>query len=50
MIGDVGSAYLNAHMPMDDPAKILHMSMEEDVANEIISGKTQETNGPYMDT
>ena len=36
MIGDVGSAYLNAHMPMEDPAKIFHMSIEEDVANEII--------------
>ena len=36
MIGDVGSAYLNANMPTDDPAKVLYMSVEEDVANEII--------------
>ena len=36
MVGDVGSAYLNASMPMDDPAKILYMSIEPDVANEII--------------
>lgn len=36
MIGDVGSAYLNASMPTDDPAKILYMSIEPDVANEII--------------
>ena len=40
MIGDVGSAYLNAHMPMDDPAKILYMSIEKDVANEIIRQDT----------
>ena len=36
MIGDVGSAYLNADMPMDNPAKILYMSIEPDVANEIV--------------
>ena len=36
MIGDVGSAYLNADMPMDNPDKILYMSIEPDVANEIV--------------
>ena len=35
MIGDMGSAYLNADMPMDNPDKILYMSIEPDVANEI---------------
>ena len=36
MVGDVGSAYLNADMPMDKPDKILYMSIEHDVANEIV--------------
>ena len=36
MVGDVGSAYLNAHMPMDNPDKILHMIIESNVADEII--------------
>jgi Reverse transcriptase (RNA-dependent DNA polymerase) len=36
MIGDVGSAYLNAVMPTDNPDKILYMSIEPDVASEII--------------
>ena len=40
MIGDVGSAYLNAVMPTDDPAKILYMSIEPDVASEIIRQDT----------
>ena len=40
MIGDMGSAYpisrdMNADMPMDNPDKILYMSIEPDVANEI---------------
>ena len=36
MVGDVGSAYLNANMPMTNPEKILHMIIESDVADEII--------------
>jgi hypothetical protein len=36
LVGDVGSAYLNASMPMDDPIKILCMLIEPDVAREII--------------
>jgi Reverse transcriptase (RNA-dependent DNA polymerase) len=36
MIGDVGSAYLNAVMPTDNPDKILYISIEPDVASEII--------------
>ena len=53
MIGDVGSAYLNASMPMDDPTKILYMSIEPDVANEIIRqdgtfAPFQRTNGTLV--
>ena len=36
MVGDVGSAYLNANMPMTDPDKILHIIIESYVADEII--------------
>jgi hypothetical protein len=36
IVGDLGSAYLNARMPMDKPDKILHMVIESDVADEII--------------
>jgi hypothetical protein len=36
MVGDVGSAFLNARMPMDNPDNILHMIIERDVADEII--------------
>jgi hypothetical protein len=36
MVGDVGSAFLNASMPMDNPDNILHMIIERDVADEII--------------
>ena len=36
MVGDVGSAYLNARMPMDNPDKILHMIIARDVADEMI--------------
>ena len=36
MVGDVGSAYLNAKMPTDIPDKILHMFIAKDVTDEII--------------
>jgi Reverse transcriptase (RNA-dependent DNA polymerase) len=36
MVGDIGTAYLNARMPMDKPDKILHMVIAKDVADEII--------------
>jgi hypothetical protein len=36
MVGDVGSAYLNALMPRGDQSKILYMAIEPDVAREII--------------
>ena len=36
MVGDVGSAYLNANMPMDKPHKILHMYNDKNVADAII--------------
>jgi hypothetical protein len=36
MVGDVGSAYLNARLPMDKPDKILHLIIQSDVADEII--------------
>jgi Reverse transcriptase (RNA-dependent DNA polymerase) len=36
MVGDVGSAYLNAAMPTDNPDKILYMLIEPDVSREII--------------
>ena len=36
MVGDVGTAYLNAKMPMDNPDKILHMIIAKHVAEEII--------------
>ena len=36
MVGDVGSAYLNANMPMDKPDKILHMYIDKNVADTII--------------
>jgi hypothetical protein len=36
MVGDVGSAYLNAKMPLDKPDKILHMMITKDVADEIV--------------
>ena len=45
MVGDVGSAYLNAHMPLDNPDKILHMIVESDVADEII--RQDESFGKY---
>ena len=49
-LGDVGSAYLNANLPMTDPNKILHMIIESDVADEIIRqdksfGKYRTRNG-----
>ena len=37
MVGDVGSAYLNANMPMDKPDKILHMYIDKNVADAIIN-------------
>jgi Reverse transcriptase (RNA-dependent DNA polymerase) len=46
MVGDVGSAYLNASMPMDDPSKILYMLIEPDVAREII--KQDKAFAPYQ--
>ena len=46
MVGDVGSAYLNAHMPMDKPDKILHMFIEKNVANEII--RQDKTFAPFQ--
>ena len=36
IVGDVGTAYLNARMPMDIPDKILHMFIEGNVAAAII--------------
>ena len=45
MVGDVGSAYLNAHMPTKDPDKILHMIIEKYVADEII--RQDESFGKY---
>ena len=36
MVGDVGSAYLNADMPMEKPDKILHMYIDKNVADAII--------------
>jgi Reverse transcriptase (RNA-dependent DNA polymerase) len=36
MVGDVGSAYLNALIPRGDESKILYMAIEPDVAREII--------------
>jgi Reverse transcriptase (RNA-dependent DNA polymerase) len=36
MVGDVGSAYLNALMPRGDQCKTLYMAIEADVAREII--------------
>ena len=36
MVGDVGSAYLNASIPMDKPDKILRMYIDKNVANAII--------------
>jgi hypothetical protein len=36
MVGDVGSAYLNANMPMDKPDKILHMYIDKNVTDVII--------------
>ena len=36
MVSDVGSAYLNAKMPLDKPDKILHMMINKDVADEIV--------------
>ena len=36
MVGDVGTAYLNARMPLDDPDKILHMRIEATVATIIV--------------
>ena len=53
MVGDVGSAYLNAHMPTDNPDKILHMIIESDVADEIIRqdksfGKYRMRNGNIL--
>ena len=36
MVGDIGTAYLNARMPMNNPDKILHMVIAKDVADEII--------------
>ena len=46
MVGDVGTAYLNADMPMDKPDKILHMSIEKSVAAEII--KQDKAFAPYQ--
>ena len=45
MVGDVGSAYLNAHMPLDNPDKFLHMIVESEVADEII--RQDESFGKY---
>jgi hypothetical protein len=36
MVGDVGSAYLNADMPKEKPDKILHMFIDKNVADAII--------------
>ena len=36
MVGDVGSAYLNANMSMEKPDKILHMYIDKNVADAII--------------
>jgi Reverse transcriptase (RNA-dependent DNA polymerase) len=36
MVGDVGTGYLNARMPLDDPDKILHMRIEATVATIIV--------------
>ena len=36
MVGDVGSAYLNADLPMGKPDKILHMYIDKNVADAII--------------
>ena len=36
MVGDVGTAYLNARMPLDDPDKVLHMRIEASIANIIV--------------
>jgi hypothetical protein len=53
MMGDVGSACLNAVMPTDDPAKILYTFIEPDVANEIIRQDNtfkpfQRANGTFL--
>jgi hypothetical protein len=36
MVGDVGSAFLNALMPRGDQSKTLYIAIEPDVAREII--------------
>ena len=36
MVGDVGTAYLNAKIPRDDPEKTLYMIIDEAVAEIII--------------
>ena len=53
MVGDVGSAYLNAKMPPYKPDKILHMMITKDVADEIIRqdksfAAYQRTNGSIL--
>ena len=35
MVGDVGTAYLNASMPTDDPDKVIHMRIEGRIAEVI---------------
>ena len=36
MVGDVGTAYLNAKIPRDDPEKTLYMIIDEAVAEIMI--------------
>ena len=37
MVGDVGTAYLNAKMPTDDPSKRIHMMIDPVVAKIIVA-------------